>query len=92
MIVVAQNSNDSKPAEKPKPEFPSLDEVTEGYEKVVSTADGEKSYYTVWTREKDGQILAALPSGYENKKFFMSRDSYILLRIVIHNCNKVNGK
>ncbi|MBN1973562.1 MAG: zinc-dependent metalloprotease [Sedimentisphaerales bacterium] len=62
-----------KPAEeKPKPEFPSLEEVTKDYTKVVSTADGERSYYTVWTREKDGQILAALPSGYENKKFFIA--------------------
>jgi hypothetical protein len=61
-----------KSQEKSKPEFPPLDEVIKDYEKVISTADGEKSYYTVWTREKDGQMLAALPSGYENKKFFIA--------------------
>lgn len=73
MFAFAQSSSESKPdEEKPRPEYPSIDEVTKGYEKVVSTADGERSYYTVWTREKDGQILAALPSGYENKKFFIA--------------------
>lgn len=59
-------------AKKSKPDFPPLDEVIKDYEKVISTADGEKSLYTVWTREKDGQVLAALPSGYENKKFFIA--------------------
>jgi hypothetical protein len=58
--------------EKPKPDFPPLEEVIKDYEKVISTADGEKSFYTVWIREKDGQVLAALPSGYENKKFFIA--------------------
>jgi hypothetical protein len=61
-----------KSEEKSKPEFPPLNEVLKDYEKVISTADGEKSYYTVWTREKDGQMLAALPSGYEDKKFFIA--------------------
>ena len=65
-------AQDSSAPEKPKPEFPSIDEVTKGFEKVVSTADGERSYYTVWTREKDGQMLAALPSGFEGKKFFIA--------------------
>jgi len=56
----------------PKPEFPPLTEVIKGYEKVVSTADGSKSLLTVWTRSKDGQMLAALPAGYESKKFFFA--------------------
>ena len=59
-------------AEKSKPEFPPLDKVLKDYRKVVSTADGEKSLYTIWTRAKDGQMLAALPSGYEKKKFFIA--------------------
>ncbi|MBN2270307.1 MAG: zinc-dependent metalloprotease [Sedimentisphaerales bacterium] len=59
-------------AEEAKPEFPPLNEVLKDYEQVVSTADGEKSFYTIWTREKDGQMLAALPSGYEGKKFFVA--------------------
>jgi hypothetical protein len=59
-------------AEKPKPEFPPLDEVKKDYEQVISTAEGEKSLFTVWIREKDGQVLAALPSGYENMKLFIA--------------------
>ena len=60
----------SKP--EPKPDFPPLNDVIEGYEKVVSTADGERSFYTIWIREKDGQMLAALPSGYERAKTFIA--------------------
>ncbi len=59
-------------AEKPKPEFPPLDKVLKDYKKVVSTADGQRSFYEIWTREKDGQMLAALPSGYESKRFFIA--------------------
>ncbi len=72
MVTGAAKPPAEKPAEKPKPDFPPLKEVIKDYEKVVSTAEGEKSYYTVWTREKDGQVLAALPSGFENKKFFIA--------------------
>jgi len=59
-------------AEEAKPEFPPLNEVLKDYEQVVSTADGEKSFYTIWTRAKDGQMLASLPDGYEGKKFFVA--------------------
>ncbi len=58
--------------EKAKPDFPALDEVIKDYQKVVSTADGAKSFYTVWRRDKDAQMLAALPSGYEGKRFFIA--------------------
>jgi len=59
-------------APKPKPDFPPLEEVLKDYQKVISTADGEASFYTIWTREKDGQMLAALPSGYDGKRFFIA--------------------
>ena len=73
MVTAAEKPVAQKPtAEKPKPEFPPLVQVIKGYEKVISTADGEKSLYTIWTREKDAQILAALPSGYEKMKFFIA--------------------
>ncbi|MBN2182447.1 MAG: zinc-dependent metalloprotease [Sedimentisphaerales bacterium] len=73
-IVTGQEKppSEKQEAEKEKPEFPPLKDVIKDYEKVVSTAEGEQSLYTVWTREKDGQVLAALPSGYENKKFFIA--------------------
>ena len=67
-IVIGEAS--SKPAKKP--DFPPLSDVIKDYEKVVSTADGARSFYTIWKREKDGQILAALPSGYERTKTFIA--------------------
>ena len=43
------------PAKPPEPDFPRPEEVLQGYEKVVSTADGRKSFYNVWSRGKDQQ-------------------------------------
>ena len=65
--VLAQDG----PPAKDKPEFPPFKEVSEGYEKVVSTADGE-SLYTLWKRDKDGQLLAELPRGYQGQKHFFA--------------------
>jgi hypothetical protein len=58
--------------EQPQPEFPPLDQVTKDYEKVVSTADGQQSLYIIWRRDKDGQMLAVLPGGYEGKRYFIA--------------------
>ncbi|MHC4117064.1 MAG: zinc-dependent metalloprotease [Planctomycetota bacterium] len=66
-IVDAQ----TPPAAKPRPEYPPLSQVIKDY-KIVPTAPGERSYYTIWTRAKDGQMLAALPAGYEGRKFFVA--------------------
>jgi len=62
------------PTAKSKPEFPPLDKVLEGYKKVISTADGQRSLYEIWTREKDNQMLAVIPSRYlsKSKKFFIA--------------------
>lgn len=53
---------------KDKPDFPPFKEISEGFEKVVSTTDGEPPLYTLWTREKDGQMLAELPRGWQTQK------------------------
>ncbi|MHC4708104.1 MAG: zinc-dependent metalloprotease, partial [Planctomycetota bacterium] len=58
-------------AAKPRPEYPPLTTVIKDYQQV-RTPDGGRSYYTIWTRAKDGQMLAALPSGYEGRKFFIA--------------------
>ena len=47
-------------------------DVAKDYEKVVSTADGQSSFYTVWTRQKDQGMLAELPRGYESQKHFIA--------------------
>ena len=59
-------------ASKPKPEYPPLATVTKDYELEQSTVVGQRGYYTIWTREKDGQMLAALPSGYDGRRFFIA--------------------
>lgn len=55
-----------------KPDFPKFQDVAKDFEKVVSTADGKESLFTIWTREKDGQMLAELPRGYQNQKHFIA--------------------
>ena len=54
------------------PEFPPYQQVIEGYEKVVSTMDGQPSFYTIWVRRKDNEMLAELPPGYEGQKHFIA--------------------
>ena len=58
--------------EAPKPEFPPHATVLNGYEKVVSTADGARSMYTLWTRSKDGQVYAELPTTFAEKRYFIA--------------------
>ncbi len=60
------------PRPKPKPEFPPLDKVTEGYSEVVSMAGAQPSLFKIWTRAKDGQMLAALPRGFDKRRFFIA--------------------
>ncbi|UCE46927.1 MAG: zinc-dependent metalloprotease, partial [Phycisphaerales bacterium] len=68
MIATAQ----TKPPTKPRPEYPPLSEVTKDYTQVPATPVGQRSYYTIWRRDKDGQMLAALPGGYDGRKFFIA--------------------
>ncbi len=53
------------------PEFPPFAQISKGFEKVVSTTDGE-SFYTLWVNKKKGQMLAELPRGFENQKHFIA--------------------
>jgi hypothetical protein len=69
--VLAQDKPAEKPEEAEKPPFKPFAEVSKGYEKVVSTADG-KSYYSLWTKEKDGGMLAELPRGWETQRQFIA--------------------
>lgn len=55
-----------------KPDFPDFKDVVEGYEKVVSTADGMPSMWTVYTRDKDAQMLAELPPRFEQDRYFFA--------------------
>lgn len=69
MVVTAQTSSSSS---KSKPDYPPLTTVTKDYEEVPPATAGERRYYKLWIREKDGQMLAALPGGYDGRKFFIA--------------------
>ena len=71
--VTAQNTAPAAPkAATPKPDFPPHSEVLTGYDKVVSTAGGAKSMYTLWTRKKDSQVYAELPSNFASRRYFFA--------------------
>jgi len=66
----AEKSEKSEKAEK-KPDFPTFEEVSKDFEKVVSTAEGT-SFYGLWQRKKDGQMLAELPGNFASQKQFFA--------------------
>lgn len=53
-------------------DLPGFDKVSDGFEAVVSTADGARPMWNVWKRAKDGQLLAELPRGIENRRFYIT--------------------
>ena len=55
-----------------KPDFPSYTTVLKGFVQVISSMDKKESLFSIYTRKKDQQMLAALPVGYESKKFFIA--------------------
>src|SRR5439155_8529122 len=69
--ALAQEKPPEAKTEGEAPAFKPFAEVSKGYEKVVSTADGQ-SYYGLWTKAKDGGMLAELPRGWEGQKQFIA--------------------
>jgi hypothetical protein len=58
--------------DKEKPDFPEFKEVSKDFVKVVSTADGSDSMWTVWRRDKDNQLLAELPRDFAIQRYFFA--------------------
>ena len=52
-------------------DFPPFNEVSKGYQEVRSTMD-ESHFFHVWLREKDNQMLAELPRGFNRQKHFFA--------------------
>jgi len=52
--------------------LPPLEKVTEGYDKVISTVEGDKSFYTIWRRNKDQQLLAELPKDFAKQRHYIA--------------------
>jgi hypothetical protein len=69
-LLFAALAAGSARAQEP-PEFPPFEEVVKGFEKVVSTADGKRSLYTIYKRDKDAQMLAELPADFASQKIFI---------------------
>lgn len=81
-----QSANSPEEALPPASDLPPIEKVTEGYEKVVSTLDGAKSFYTIWRRKKDAQLLAELPKDFGREKHYIavtlaSGESYAGLQV-----------
>jgi hypothetical protein len=53
-------------------DFPPFDQVSKDFTKVVSTADGEQSLYTLYVNNQTNQMLAELPRGFANQKHFFA--------------------
>lgn len=49
-----------------------FDEINDGYTQVISTADGSRPLFGLWVNNKENQVLAELPRGWEKKKFFIA--------------------
>lgn len=47
-----------------------FEDAVKGYEKVP-VAPGQGMFYTLYTREKDAQVLAELPRNFEGKRFYL---------------------
>lgn len=60
------------PEKKVEPDYPPVEKTLEGFEKVVSAADGQKSFYTLYQRNKDQQLLAELPKTFAAQKHFLA--------------------
>ncbi len=55
----------------PEKEYRDWKDVSKGFTKVVSTADG-RSFYSVYVNKKTNQVLAELPRGYESQHHFFA--------------------
>ncbi len=71
-LLAAQGGGGGNGKANDKDKLPPFSEVSKGFRKVVSTADGSASLYNIWIRDKDGQMLAELPRGYERQRHFMA--------------------
>lgn len=56
----------------PGMDFPRTEELTKDFTPVVSTVDAAPSFYKLWKRDKDQQLLAELPRDFANQKHFIA--------------------
>lgn len=51
-------------------DLPPFEKVSEGYERVT-VPSGQAEMYTLYTRERDAQVLVELPPNFEGKRFYL---------------------
>lgn len=68
---VSAGATESKDGDDDAPKYKPWAELSKGYEQVISTTDA-KSFYGLWTRKRDGAMLAELPRGWEGQKHFFA--------------------
>ncbi len=68
----APESGKAPAAAEKKPDFPPFKEVSDGFEQVNSSSDGSESFYGLWKREKDHQLLMELPRNWQNGRQLIS--------------------
>ncbi len=60
----------------PVPDYPPFDKVIEGFTKLESKspdrASNPNGLCTVWTRERDGQMLMEIPKDFASKRYFIA--------------------
>jgi hypothetical protein len=56
-------------AQAPRPEFPPFPDVIKEFRQVGTPG---ATYYGLWVKDKDAEVLAELPRGFENQKFFIA--------------------
>jgi hypothetical protein len=68
----AGGSSSGLPSTMPGTDFPRPEEFTKDFTQVVSTVDMVPSFYKLWRREKDQQLLAELPRDFANQRHFIA--------------------
>ncbi|TVQ60694.1 MAG: DUF5117 domain-containing protein [Phycisphaerales bacterium] len=53
-------------------DFPPYEDVIKDHRKVISTADGAASMYTLFVRDSDSRVLAELPPNFESQRLFIA--------------------
>ncbi len=71
LVAVPSQAFAQDTTEDGETKFKPFADVSKGYTRVVSTADGQ-SFYALWTRARDGAMLAELPRGWEGQKHFIA--------------------
>lgn len=68
----AQTDPAQKAGSAPAQDFPPVEAVTKGFTQVVSTADGQKPFYTLYRRDKDQSLIAELPKDFAKQRHYIA--------------------